>query len=72
VTGDDRALAWDGCLNVRDLGSLPTEDGARIAPGALIRGDNARRLAVGAPGRNRDLRRRGLRRDHDPEDMRRP
>src|SRR5438067_5445612 len=35
-------------------------------------GDDARRLAVGAPGRNRDLRRRGLRRDYDPEDMRRP
>src|SRR2546430_1768670 len=34
-------------------------------------GDDARRLAVGAPGRNRDLRRRGLRCDHDPEDMRR-
>src|SRR5256714_12420589 len=34
-------------------------------------GDDARRLAVGAPGRYCGLRRRGLRRDHDPEDMRR-
>ena len=48
MTGDDRALAWDGCLNVRDLGSLPTEDGARIVPGALVRGDNARRLSDAA------------------------
>jgi protein-tyrosine phosphatase len=45
VTAHDRALAWDGCLNVRDLGGLPTEDGGRIAPGALVRGDNARRLS---------------------------
>lgn len=22
-----RALAWEGCCNVRDLGGLPTEDG---------------------------------------------
>ena len=22
-----RDLVWDGCLNVRDLGGLPTEDG---------------------------------------------
>ena len=23
-----RALSWDGCVNVRDLGGIPTEDGA--------------------------------------------
>ena len=45
MTGHDRALAWDGCLNVRDLGGLPTEDGGRIALGALVRGDNALRLS---------------------------
>src|SRR5918997_1569394 len=31
------ALDWDGCDNARDLGGLPTVDGRRIRPGALIR-----------------------------------
>ncbi|HEX6700775.1 MAG TPA: tyrosine-protein phosphatase, partial [Gaiellaceae bacterium] len=39
-----RELAWDGCLNVRDLGGLPLEAGGEIRPGALVRSDNARRL----------------------------
>jgi protein-tyrosine phosphatase len=39
-----RVLAWDGLLNVRDLGGLPTEDGARTRFGAVIRADNIRRL----------------------------
>jgi protein-tyrosine phosphatase len=39
-----RVLAWDGLLNVRDLGGLPTEDGSRTRPGAVIRADNVRRL----------------------------
>ena len=39
-----RTLAWDGLLNVRDLGGLPTEDGARTRFGAVIRADNVRRL----------------------------
>jgi protein-tyrosine phosphatase len=38
------ALAWEGCLNVRDLGGLPTEDGRRIREGAVVRSDNVRRL----------------------------
>ena len=45
MIADDRSLAWEGCLNVRDLGGLPTEDGAEIRRGALVRGDNARRLS---------------------------
>ena len=38
------ALAWEGCLNVRDLGGLPTEDGRRTRDGSVIRSDNIRRL----------------------------
>jgi protein-tyrosine phosphatase len=34
-----RHLVWDGCLNVRDLGGLPTEDGGEIRPGAVVRSD---------------------------------
>jgi len=37
-------LTWEGCLNVRDLGGLPTEDGGRIRTGAVVRSDNIRRL----------------------------
>jgi protein-tyrosine phosphatase len=37
-------LAWEGCVNVRDLGGLPTEDGRRIRDGAVVRSDNIRRL----------------------------
>ncbi|HEY6032238.1 MAG TPA: tyrosine-protein phosphatase, partial [Gaiellaceae bacterium] len=40
-----RALAWDGCVNVRDLGGLPTEDGGVTLRGAVVRSDNARRLS---------------------------
>lgn len=34
-----RDLVWDGCINVRDLGGLPTEDGGRTAFGSVIRAD---------------------------------
>jgi protein tyrosine/serine phosphatase len=37
-------LVWEGCLNVRDLGGLPTEDGRRIRDGAVVRSDNIRAL----------------------------
>jgi protein-tyrosine phosphatase len=37
-------LAWEGCLNVRDLGGLPTEDGRRTRAGAVVRSDNVRGL----------------------------
>jgi protein-tyrosine phosphatase len=35
-----RAVTWDGCLNVRDLGGLPTEDGGQTQAGRIIRADN--------------------------------
>ena len=38
------ALVWEGCLNVRDLGGLPTEDGRRTQTGAVVRADNIRKL----------------------------
>ena len=34
-----RHLDWDGCLNLRDLGGLPTEGGGTTAFGAFVRGD---------------------------------
>ena len=38
------ALAWEGCLNVRDLGGFPTGDGRRTRLGGVVRADNVRRL----------------------------
>ena len=35
-----RALVWDGCVNVRDLGGIPTEDGGATRAGSVIRSDN--------------------------------
>jgi protein-tyrosine phosphatase len=35
-----RDLVWDGCLNVRDLGGLSTEDGAETRFGSVIRADS--------------------------------
>ena len=35
-----RDLLWDGCLNVRDLGGLPTEDGGSTRFGSVIRADS--------------------------------
>jgi len=40
-----RDLAWDGCLNVRDLGGQPTEDGGETRFGAYVRADNVERLS---------------------------
>jgi protein-tyrosine phosphatase len=40
----ERRLAWEGCLNVRDLGGHPTEDGGRTRMGAVVRADSVRRL----------------------------
>lgn len=37
-------LDWSGCVNVRDLGGLPTERGGETRYGALVRADNVRRL----------------------------
>ena len=39
-----RELAWDACLNVRDLGSHPFEDGGTTCFGAYVRADNIERL----------------------------
>lgn len=35
-----RTLVWDGCVNVRDLGGIPTEDGGTTRRGTVIRSDN--------------------------------
>jgi protein-tyrosine phosphatase len=41
----ERVLAWDGCLNVRDLGGFATEDGRQTRFGRVVRADNARYLS---------------------------
>lgn len=45
--GPTRALAWEACLNVRDLGGLETVDGRRVRRGALVRSDQLCRLSDG-------------------------
>jgi protein-tyrosine phosphatase len=35
-----RLLAWEGCLNARDLGGYPTEDGRETRWGAVVRSDS--------------------------------
>ena len=40
-----RDLAWDGCLNVRELGGLPTQDGGRTRFGVVVRADSVRQLS---------------------------
>jgi protein-tyrosine phosphatase len=40
-----RDLAWDGCLNVRDLGGHPTADGRETQFGRIVRADLIRRLS---------------------------
>jgi protein-tyrosine phosphatase len=40
TTPPQRALAWEGCSNVRDLGGLPTADGGETRRGAVVRGDS--------------------------------
>ncbi|MFF3001712.1 tyrosine-protein phosphatase [Kitasatospora sp. NPDC057940] len=46
TTTEDRTLVWDGCLNVRDLGGLPTVSGRPTARGAIVRADNLDRLTA--------------------------
>ena len=41
----DRTLAWDGCLNVRDLGGHATEDGRETRFRAVVRADSVRQLS---------------------------
>ena len=40
-----RDLAWDGLLNVRDLGGHPTEDGGETRFGSIVRADSVRQLS---------------------------
>ena len=42
---DERELDWDGCLNVRDLGGHPTEDGATTLYRRVVRADSVRALS---------------------------
>jgi len=44
LTIRSRELAWEGCLNVRDLGGLRTEDGGETSYGRVIRADSIRQL----------------------------
>jgi protein-tyrosine phosphatase len=39
-----RVLAWEGCINVRDLGGLSTGDGHQTRWGAIVRSDTPARL----------------------------
>jgi protein-tyrosine phosphatase len=39
------ALRWDGCLNVRDLGGHPTEDGGTTRPHRVVRSDSVGKLS---------------------------
>src|SRR5262249_13747784 len=40
------SLVWEGCLNVRDLGGLPTADGGTTQLGAIVRSDNVNVLTT--------------------------
>jgi protein tyrosine/serine phosphatase len=40
----ERVLAWDGCVNVRDLGGLPLEGGGETRFGVVVRADSIRGL----------------------------
>ena len=42
--GEERILDWEGALNARDTGGLPTADGRHILSGALVRSDVLTRL----------------------------
>ena len=43
-----RALHWEGCCNIRDLGGLPLEDGGETAFGVVVRADDLSLLAGSA------------------------
>jgi protein tyrosine/serine phosphatase len=45
TSGAQRALAWDACANVRDLGGFATDDRGRTRHGALVRADTTARLS---------------------------
>jgi protein tyrosine/serine phosphatase len=41
---NQRILDWDGCINVRDLGGIPTREGGLTRRGAIVRSDTPSRL----------------------------
>ena len=41
-----RELAWEACVNVRDLGGLPTAGGAVTRSGSIVRSDTVRGLTL--------------------------
>jgi hypothetical protein len=43
---NERILAWDGCINVRDLGGLSTSDGRVTLWGSIVRSDTPARLTA--------------------------
>jgi len=43
---NERVLAWDGCINVRDLGGLSTGDGRSTRWKAIVRSDTPARLTA--------------------------
>jgi len=45
LTGQDRWLVFDGLVNARDSGGLPTRDGRHVARGRLLRADNLQDLS---------------------------
>jgi protein tyrosine/serine phosphatase len=44
LRGEERILDWEGALNARDTGGLPTDHGGRVRHGALVRSDVLTRL----------------------------
>jgi protein-tyrosine phosphatase len=40
-----RDLVWDGCLNVRELGGLPTAGGGETRRGSIVRADSVHQLS---------------------------
>jgi protein-tyrosine phosphatase len=45
ASGPDRWLVFDGLVNARDSGGLPTRDGRQVAPNRLLRADNLQDLS---------------------------
>jgi protein-tyrosine phosphatase len=41
----ERTISWDGCVNVRDLGGLPTEDGRTTRFRVVVRADDVSALS---------------------------
>ena len=66
MAGEERILDWEGALNARDTGGLPTADGRQIRRGALVRSDVISRLTpCGRAGAHRPWRAHDRRRAHE-------